>query len=90
MSDPGDYPKINCPKCESFEKTKLFDVPNLKFSNPKESSKWDNFGYRAGYLMEKAQGERRVAEEASHMGNTSDFYNHIDDFSNDSNFGEVK
>ena len=38
------------------------------FGNPKESSKWDNFGYRAGHNMEKAKSERRVAESKSHMG----------------------
>ena len=35
---------------------------------PKESDKWENFSYRAGYLKEQAQGERRAAEGKSHMG----------------------
>jgi hypothetical protein len=48
----------------------------------------DNFEYRAGYNMDKAQGERRHAEAASHMGQTP--YNSIDDITSGKNFGEVQ
>ena len=44
------------------------DNVNCNFAQPCESSKWDSFEYRAGYNMEKAQGERRNAESRSHMG----------------------
>lgn len=37
---------------------------------PWETSKWDNFEYRAGYNMVKAQQSRRTAETRSHMGMT--------------------
>lgn len=40
----------------------------------------DTFTWRAGHNLEKAQAERRVAEEASHMGRTSDIYREMDDF----------
>lgn len=40
-------------------------------------NKLNNFGYRAGKNMAKAQGERRTAEALSHMG--SNPYMAIDD-----------
>lgn len=60
------------------------------FKDPRGTSKFEDFGYRAGYFMEKAQQERRDAEAASHMGNTNDFYNHIDDITRGDLFGEVQ
>ncbi len=74
--EKGKYPKVKCPKCKSKRKSKLFSsevVPT--FSNPKESSKWDSFTYRAGFNMERAKGDRRAAEGASHMGTNP--YPHI-------------
>ncbi len=38
------------------------DIPTVIFKNPKDTSKWDNFEYRAGYNMEAAKQERRDAE----------------------------
>lgn len=38
------------------------------FGSPKESSKWDNFSYRAGHNMETAKSDRRKAASKSHMG----------------------
>ena len=49
---------------------RALDKVNVQFAQPWESSKWDNFEYRAGYNMVKAQGERRNAEAGSHMGST--------------------
>jgi len=67
--EKGKYPKVKCPKCKSKRKNKLYNHGvAVSFDNPKESSKWDNFGYRAGYNMNKAQDERRAAQKASHMG----------------------
>jgi hypothetical protein len=64
--ETGKYPTVICPKCKSKKKTKL--IPDkIRIVGP-TSSKMDNFGYRAGYNMEKAKTERRAAEEASHMG----------------------
>jgi putative FmdB family regulatory protein len=75
--ESGKYPGIVCPKCKSKRKAVLPPKVALKFADPKTSSKWESFSYRAGYNMEKAQGERRAAEAASHMGTNP--YNTIDD-----------
>lgn len=65
----GKYKSIKCPQCKSKRKERTFDYNvTATFSNPKESSKWDNFEYRAGFNMEKAKGDRRAAESKSHMG----------------------
>ncbi len=67
--DTGKYKLVKCPKCKSRKKERVFDYNvAVTFGNPKESSKWDNFGYRAGHNMEKAKSERREAEKYSHMG----------------------
>jgi len=47
---------------------RILDEVNIQFAQPWESSKWDNFEYRAGYNMVKAQEERRRAETLSHVG----------------------
>ena len=69
VNDDGKYKGVKCPQCKSKRKRRTFDydvVPT--FSNPKESSKWDNFEYRAGFNMEGAKACRREAEAKSHMG----------------------
>jgi len=67
--ETGKYKDIKCPQCKSKKKLRTFDYDiTCTFGNPKESSKWDNFGYRAGHNMEKAKSERRAAETKSHMG----------------------
>jgi putative FmdB family regulatory protein len=84
---------IKCPSCKSKSKVRLFGVPNIKFANPRESSRWDNFSYRAGKTMEEAQECRRNAEEKSHVGpNPYGDYNAqvAADINNDANWGEVK
>jgi putative FmdB family regulatory protein len=92
--EKGKYPTVKCPKCGSKKKDKLLSqIGGVMFSKPQESSKWDNFEYRAGYNMDKAQGERRAAEAASHMG--ANPYSHsaaqiAADINNDANYGEVK
>src|SRR5690349_16614927 len=61
-----DIKKVKCPKCRSKKITRLFSSEvHAKFTNPQDTSKWDNFGYRAGFNMEKAKGERRAAEAAA-------------------------
>lgn len=62
----GDY-KAEC-ICGSKKVEQLLTVPAVVFVNAKESSKYDNFSYKAGALMEKAKEERRFAEEHDHMG----------------------
>jgi|SRR5581483_3949710 len=65
----GKYKDVRCPNCKSKKKVKDFGYEVCcTFGNPKESSKWDNFEYRAGYNMEKAKNDRRAAESKSHMG----------------------
>jgi len=62
---------------------------NLKFENPQDTSKWDNFSYRAGYNLDSAQDLRRQAESVSHMG-TEPYADGIDDINRGDLFGEVK
>lgn len=64
--ESGTYPNVACPKCGSKKKEKLF--PSKMTIVGPTSSKMDNFNYRAGFNLEKAKGERRAAEAASHMG----------------------
>jgi putative FmdB family regulatory protein len=84
----GKYADVVCPTCNSKRKKQQVTSANLKFTNPKDTSKFDNFGYRAGYNLEQAQNLRREAESASHMGSMP--YNSIDDINSGVNFGEVK
>jgi putative FmdB family regulatory protein len=90
----GVYESVECPECGSHKKTKRFSVCAIKFANPRESSKWNNFSYRAGKTMEEAQETRRQAQEASHVG--ADPYGaaaHSQiqaDLNNDSLYGKVK
>lgn len=86
--ETGKYSNINCPSCGSKSKTKLINSVNIKFNQPQDTSKFDNFSYRAGYNMDQAQELRRKAESASHMG--SEPYMPIDDITQGTNFGEVK
>jgi putative FmdB family regulatory protein len=70
--ETGKYKTVSCPYCNSRKKRKLVggcgEAPACVFTNPKDTSKWDSFTYRAGYLMDKATTERREAEAKSHMG----------------------
>ena len=86
--ETGIYPDVACPKCGSSEKIKEHSLFGFVFTNPVGTSKMDKFDYRAGYNMEKAKGERRAAEEHSHMG--ANPYNNIDDISHGKFFGEVQ
>lgn len=58
---------IKCPEC-SQDVVRMLTAPNLSFVDPRSTSKWDSFEYRAGWNMEKAKAERRAAEEKSHVG----------------------
>ena len=62
------YKGIECPDCGSKSKIKLLSGYGVAFGNPKDTSKWDSRSYRAGHNHERALGERRMAEAASHMG----------------------
>lgn len=67
--DPtGEYANVSC-ECGSTEKEKLIDLCSISGTDSIKST----FTYRAGSSMERAQGERRAAMEASHMG--TDPYN---------------
>lgn len=65
-------------------------VAGIIFRDPRGTSKFEDFSYRAGYFMEKAQLERQAAESQSHMGGTKQIYNDIDDVSSGEFFGEVQ
>lgn len=88
----GKYPKVKCPECGSKSKTRLMSAFTPTFGNIRGTSKEDSFSYMAGHNMEKAKGERRYAEEHSHMGTGGHdgFYNPIDDISSGKFEGEVK
>lgn len=53
----------SCSKCGNKLERLLSGERGTIFDKPQETSKWDNFGYRAGYNMEKAKKERAAAEE---------------------------
>jgi putative FmdB family regulatory protein len=82
------YKDVTCPSCGSKKKTKLVSAAIVTFANPKDTSKFESFNYRAGYNMEKAKEERRKAEKASADGIPP--YSSIDDISKGNNFGKVK
>jgi DNA-directed RNA polymerase subunit RPC12/RpoP len=72
--DPkGKYPKVSCPECKSKKKLKKTSIVTLVGTQ----SRRDLFSNKAGRLMDKAKGERRAAEAASHMGTSP--YRSIDD-----------
>jgi putative FmdB family regulatory protein len=71
--ETGEYPTVNCPKCGSGVKRK---VPS-RFNAVGTDTRKGIFENRAGHNLERAQGERRYAEEHSHMG--TDVFDAIDD-----------
>lgn len=87
--DPtGKYKEVKCPSCKSSRKKQQMTCAEISFTNPKDTSKFDNFGYRAGYNMEQAKELRRKAESSSHVGATP--YKDVDDISSGNFFGEVE
>ena len=62
--------EVRCPQCETDEVKKLLSVPSVQFTDPSGTSKMDSFSYRAGHYLEKAKGDRRKAQEGSHVGPT--------------------
>ena len=71
--------KVKCPKCNS-KPEQLMTVPGaIMFTNPKGTSKEDNFDYVAKTNYEHAQAQRRAAEEANQHGFG---YNEINDMPN--------
>lgn len=75
------FPDMRCPECKSksLKKNILAGPPNVSFSNPRESSKWDNWSYRQGKTAEEAKMQRAAAQ-AVHRGKMP--YKHIDDTNN--------
>lgn len=64
----ANFPKVRCPKCSSKSLKKNIitgAVPEAVFSNPRESSKWDQWGYRQGKTAEEAKMQRAAAEAAN-------------------------
>jgi len=87
--DPTEkYKEVKCPECNSKKKTKLVSAAIVTFANPKDTSKFESFDYRAGYNMEKAKEERRKAEKANTEGIPP--YSTIDDISSGKSFGKVR
>src|SRR5581483_8029143 len=62
-----------CEKCGSkrIKYVPSWNIASVNFSNPKDTSKWDNFDYRAKFNMEKAKLESynaRKEAEAKGLG----------------------
>lgn len=85
----SDNQEIACTKCGSKNKVKLFPSRvSFTFANPVGTDVWNNsHDYRFHHNLPKVKAEREAAEKFNKGKNP---YNEIDDFSNDSNFGEVK
>lgn len=75
----GKYASVKCPSCKSKKKTKLISRMTIAGTD----TQYNKFGYRAGVLMEKAKGERRAAQAASHMGENPFNFNESQDFNLD-------
>ena len=87
--DPtGKYSTAKCEHCGSKKKEKLSHNCTVTFANPKDSSKWESFSYRAGKTMDDAKELRRKAEAQSHVGDQP--YHKIDDSKNDNAFDGSK
>jgi DNA-directed RNA polymerase subunit RPC12/RpoP len=88
--DPtGKYKGTTCTHCNSKKKKMMPTAAQIKFSTPQDTSKWDNFSYRAGYNLDSAQDLRKQAEAASHMGREP-YADGIDDVNRGDLFGKVK
>lgn len=74
------------PKCPECGKKKAVDrlISQVNILGP-TSSKMDNFEYRAGYNLNKAQNESRAAQEEAAKKGVSGYRN-IDDISSGMNF----
>lgn len=82
MKNQADPATCSCGGVGTFF---LDGAPNAIFSDPRGTSKWDNFSYRAGYNMDKAKKERREAEMFNRQGNP---YQEIEDFNRKGVFDE--
>lgn len=69
--------KTKCPNCKSKRVKQRITCPNVSFSDPSNTSRWDSDSYREGFFADKARSDRRAAEERSHMGTNP--YSEIDD-----------
>lgn len=67
---------VICPKCQDKVRQMVTCPGSVIFTNPKGTSREDNFEYVAKYNYERAQAERRAAETANQHG---EWYNEIDD-----------
>jgi len=90
--DPsGKYKDVSCPKCKSKSKKKLMSSCKCQFANPEGTDRWNSessgHDYRFNHNLPKVLAERQKAEEA---GKNPNPYNKINDFENDSSWGEVK
>lgn len=75
-----EYPSVSCPKCQSKVKKKVPSICSFAFAQVEGTSRMERFDYRAGHYMNKAQAERRAAEEFSHVG-ANPYTTHLDDTS---------
>jgi len=82
------YKSVECPKCESKNRTLLLGHSfAFKFTNPEGTDLWRKHDYRFHHNLPKVIKEREMAEKASHMGKNP--YKDIDDTKNDKTFGKL-
>src|SRR5579872_7592225 len=72
----SDRSKVVCKNCQGLVVGVVTAPKAIIFTNPRGTSKEDNFEYVAKYNHERAKGERRAAEQANKHGQV---YNPIDD-----------
>lgn len=78
----ANFPNIKCPNCNSkkLDKNVLGGrVASAIFSNPRESSKWDNWSYRQGKTMAEAKECRANAEAREKQKVPREYRKVIDD-----------
>ena len=93
FDETGVYPGIQCPKCGSDNKEKVFSAEGVTFTfsgAAAQGTKWYNASHdrRFYHKLEQDRKAREEAEKKSHMGAAP--YNPIDDISSGKYFGEVK
>lgn len=76
--------KPRCPKCNKLKDVSQ-NVTVAGILGP-TSSKLENFEYRAGHNLERAQNESRTAKEEAAKRGISGGYNQMDDISSGMNF----
>jgi putative FmdB family regulatory protein len=84
----GQRSNMRCPDCGAATETVVSSPRAVIFTNPKGTSKEEDFDYVARWNLENAKEIRRRAEAAA--GGAKSPYNSIDDISSGEFFGGVQ